>query len=162
MKALILIGIVFIGMFSGFLYAQNSVTKGEYLEVTCMVVDSTGAEKSAFAINEPATYILSIRNVSDFPITYRYSSKSSALYSVMVLPYYKVDNTSSSISPFVLDSEGVIESGEVLSDTQTTSSDSAGKYEFVINPNFNFPKQYWPSTGPLYRVFDVNSPTNDK
>lgn len=155
MKALTLIGIVFFGMLTGSLFAQNNVTKGDNLEITCMIVDSTDTAKDTFAINEPATYVLIIRNVSDFPITYRYSSESSSLFNVMVKPYYSVQNEVGTFSSFVLDSDGTLESGDELRETKTVSESQPGKYEFVVEPNFNFAKQYWPSTGPLYRVFNV-------
>jgi hypothetical protein len=161
MKALTLIGILVFGMFTTSLFAQQDVTKSDALEVTCMIVDSTGTGKDTFAVGEPATYVLVIRNISEFPITYRYSSEYSSLFTVIVNDYYKVDNNASSLSPFVLDSEGTLESGGVLNESKTAAMDKPGKYEFVVNPNFNFPKEYWPSTGPLYRLFDVIGDTEE-
>jgi hypothetical protein len=158
MKAFSLICILIFGMAASCLFAAKDVTKGDYLEIKCTIIDSTGTSKDAFALNEPATYVLSIRNVSDFPISYRYSSENSSLFSVMVKTASSVDNSSSSLSPVVLDSDGVLESGDVLRDTNTVTMSESGKYEFVINPNFNFPKNYWPSTGPLYRIFTVGTP----
>jgi hypothetical protein len=162
MRAFTLFCILVLGMIATFLYAQQDVTTGDYLEVTCTIIDSTETSKDAFALNEPATYVLEIENISDFPITYRYSSEAGSLFTAIVNSFYKVDNNASSLSPYVLDTEGVLESGESLRSTKTVSMDQSGKYEFVVNPNFNFPKQYWPSTGPLYRVFTVGNPEEDK
>lgn len=155
MKNLTLLIILVFGAFTGTLLAQNSVSSSDYLEVTCTIVDSTGAEKDVFAVNEPATYVLSIKNISDFPISYRYSSELGSLYSVTVRDYYMVDNNKSTVSPYVLDQDGVLEVGQVLKRTETASMEKPGKYQFVVYPNFNFNKQYWPETGRLYRVFNV-------
>jgi hypothetical protein len=157
MKALTLLCILAFSMLASYLTAQDYVTTGDYLEVTCMIVDSTETPKESFNINEPATYILSIRNISNFPISYKYSSKVDGPFTVFVDNYYSVLNNASSLSPYVIDAEKTLDPGEELSARKTVSEDKPGKYEFVVNPNFNFPKEYWPSTGPLYRVFDVVS-----
>jgi len=94
MKVLTLIGILIFGMAASCLFAQQEVTKGDYLEVTCTIIDSTGTSKDMFALNEPATYVLSIRNISDFPITYRCSSENSSLFTVLVKTASSVDNNS--------------------------------------------------------------------
>jgi hypothetical protein len=161
MKALTLIGILLFGMLASCLFAQSDVSKNDYLEVTCMVIDSTNASTDTFNVNEPATYVLIIRNISDFPIPYRYSSENSSLFTVMVKSYYAVQNETGTISSTVLDSDGTLESGDELKETKTVSETEPGKYEFLIEPNFNFAKSYWPSTGPLYRVFNVIGSTEE-
>ncbi len=155
MKALTLLIIIVFGMLASCLFAQQDISKGDYLEVTCVIVDSTDTVKNSYAINEPVKYILEIRNISEFPISYRYSSENNSLFSISVKSYYSVKNESGTFSSNTLDSDGVLEVGDKLRDTFTVIKTQPGKYEFLIEPNFNFPKEYWPSTGPLYRVFDV-------